>query len=160
MFFFLLLPYIYICMNINPAKKGGKKRVGERGNKNSVHQTDFSWFTTDNYHSSCMTGLLLWESRAGEALLVQYPSSSAVLSTCKIPTHLHQEWHCQDQTEGWVRKMDGGSWTEAAGRVGFAHNLTGLEASSVSSTFLLNLIVMALFFKVCFCCCCCCFLKH
>lgn len=48
------------------------------------------------------------------------------------------ERHRRAQTEGRVRKIDGGSWMEAAGKVGFAHAWIGLK-SSLASTFLLNL---------------------
>lgn len=116
-FFFLLHVSIYICMNINPAKRRGrkkKKKGRERGNKNSVHQADFSWFTIGNYHSLRMAGLLLWESRAGGALLVRYPSSRQLPPPANSPcTCLREASSKPDRRMGekdrW-RYLNRGSW--------------------------------------------------
>lgn len=81
-----------------------------------------------------MAALLLWESRAGGALLTQYPppNNPIHLQTPLAPAPKEALSRPDRRID---EKIDGGSWTEAPEKVGFAHTYIVLKAS-LASTYL------------------------
>lgn len=136
-FSFCLSPYTYVWILILPTEEGKKK--AERG-VIKIQYIKLTFLDLQQVIIILHAWLVLCCEKAEQVehclSNILPPDNRLHLQTPHAPAW---ERHCQDQTEGWVRKIDGGSWTEAAGKVGFALTWVGLK-SSLASTFLLNLL--------------------